>query len=185
MRLAHVVIPAVAFLALSACGGGDPPEPSPEPDGAKSPTVVEQTGSEIDSVTSAATAEALRKTVVGNCEIGPGAQCEGADFGGADLDPGDAGWQNFDPVDLADANLRNADLSGVSMFQGSLEGADLTGANLRGAQLRSASLKDASLKDADLTDANLTFADVRGANFEGAIFCNTIMPKGETNNTDC
>ena len=185
MRLAYIVIPTVLIFALSACGREEFTGTVPEPDAAESPTTVKQSGSEIDSVTSAATAEALRKTVAGNCEIGPGAQCEEADLGQADLDPGDAGWQNFDPVDLSNANLRNADLSGVSMFQGSLEGADLTGADLTGAQLRSASLKDASLQDANLTDANLTFADVRGANFDGAIFCNTIMPKGETNDTDC
>ena len=104
----------------------------------------------IDSPSAAATAEALRKVKAGDCELGPGAQCEGADFEGADLRPGTAAWQQFSPVDLSGSNLRYADLSEVSLFQGSLKGADLTGANLRGAQLRSVSLKNAILRDATL-----------------------------------
>jgi uncharacterized protein YjbI with pentapeptide repeats len=140
----------------------------------------------VDSAISAATAEALRKVFAGDCKVGPGAQCEGADFEGMNLDPYDPpGNRNFDGVDLTDANLRNADMSGVSMSLGMLDGADLTGANLRGAQLRAASIKNAIFRDADLTDANLSLADDRGADFTGATFCNTVMPKGETNNDGC
>ncbi len=149
-------------IAAVACGGDEPPAEAPAATSEPGPTVsADDTVASVDSAISAATAEALRKVFAGDCKVGPGAQCEGADFEGKNLDPYDPpGNRNFDGVDLSDANLRNADMSDVSMSLGILDGADLT-------------------------DANLTLADDRGADFTGAIFCNTIMPKGETNNDDC
>ena len=56
-----------------------------------------------------ATAEAERKSAAGDCRIGPGAQCEGADFEGADLAAEQLGNNlQEDGVDLSEANLRFA-----------------------------------------------------------------------------
>ena len=70
---------------------------------------------------------------------------------------------------------RGCDLTGAD-----LEGADLTGVDLIGADLTGANLQNAKLGAADLRDANLM-----NANFHMARFCNTTMPDGSKENSDC
>ena len=48
-----------------------------------------------------------------------------------------------------------------------------------------ASLSYANLSGADLSRANLFDANLREANVKGATFCNTTMPDGTINNSDC
>ena len=55
-----------------------------------------------------------------------------------------------------------------------------TGANLYGANLAYANLTNANLTNANLTDANLTNAILTDAEF-----CNTTMPDGSIDNSDC
>ena len=91
--------------------------------------------------------------------------CDGADLYGADLS-----GANLTFALLTDANLTDANLAGAN-----LNVADLTGANMTGANLTDANLTDAFLTNANLTNAILT----------GAYFCNTTMPDGSIDNSDC
>ena len=52
---------------------------------------------------------------------------------------------------------------------------DLIQAGLIMAKLNGANVSDADLRETDLKDVNL----------DGAILCNTIMPDGKANNSDC
>src|SRR5438477_82706 len=69
---------------------------------------------------------------------------------------------------------------GVLLTFGAAACAALTRANLSRADL-----KHANLSYANLTLANLARADLSGAVLMGARFCNTTMPDGSQNNSDC
>ena len=100
---------------------------------------------------------------------------------------------------LEDTNLRGVDLSGVKLIgarisDSDLSGADLSGADLSGADLRGVDLSGANLRNADLRWANLVRPDLRNANLTNAKMpentdvlttCNTTMPNGTIDNTDC
>jgi uncharacterized protein YjbI with pentapeptide repeats len=75
-------------------------------------------------------------------------------------------------IDLEDAWLPDINLHRVYMMNGNLVRTNLTRANLI----------DATLTGTDFTGANLTDAqiDVEQAVKEGAIFCDAILPDGET-----
>ena len=77
--------------------------------------------------------------------------------------------------DLTGADLTGADLTGADLTGADLTGADLTGADLTGADLQNARLEGAGLRDANLMNAN----------FHMARFCNTTMPDGSKENSDC
>jgi hypothetical protein len=67
---------------------------------------------------------------------------------------------------------------------------DCSGCNFRAANLHSADLSfsdvsGASFRNACLVGANFFKADTDGAHFGGAIFCNTITPDGQTNDSGC
>ena len=125
---------------------------------------------------------------------------------------GDCQRCNLKGADLRDANLVDSNLTGANLTGANLTGANLTGANLqpvrsfmagfasatstsvslRGANLSNARLDGAYLRGIDLTNANLSGASlqemygydrrsVRRSNF----YCNTTMPDGTVNNTDC
>ena len=80
-------------LSAVACGAGAAVEVGPgSADGSDIP--------ERESVF--ATAEADRKSAAGDCRMGPGARCEGADFKGADLS-----WANLREADVEAAILCN------------------------------------------------------------------------------
>ena len=103
------------------------------------------------------------------------AKLSGSNLSGANLR--DA---HLNGADLSNTNLRGAGLDGAKLFRANFSNADLTGASLVGANLEFAQLRGASLTDADLTDAKLETAHTRGA-----VFCNTRMPDGTVNNTNC
>ena len=90
----------------------------------------------------------------------------------------------FSGADFTDANLKNASFAGANVSEGIFEGADLTGADFTDARLHSATLKGAIIEGTDFTRANLTFASLRRTEGD-AIYCNTIMPNGDTNDEDC
>ena len=95
---------------------------------------------------------------------------------------------NFAGESLGDCNgcdFRDADLGGADLSEGSYQGASFREANLRGANLEEADVSGASFRDACLVDANLFGANIDGAHFGGAIFCNTIGPQGQINNSGC
>jgi hypothetical protein len=87
--------------------------------------------------------------VIGGCEIGPGADCTGADLSGADLTG----------VNLAGADLTEADLSGADLTDADLAGADLTGTNLTGATLDGTDLNGATICGTIRTDGSVDDRD--------------------------
>ena len=123
---------------------------------------------------------------IGDCVLGPGAECPGADFSFADLSPSRASGF-FQPLtlDMTEANLRGADFRQADLTRADFTGADLRDANFTGARLLEATLYQADLRGADLSRAVLTFSDMEGAKVEGAIFCETRMPDGSDNNEGC
>ncbi len=104
---------------------------------------------------------------------------------------------------LEDTNLRGVDLSGVELIGARISDSDLSGADLSGADLSSTSLESVDLSGANLTKANLWdtelyTVDLRNANLTGARMpnrwesavatwttCNTTMPNGTIDKTDC
>ena len=73
-----------------------------------------------------------------------------------------------------------ADCRGVSAKYEAKHNGNAKGANLSKAKLHGADFRGVSLTKADLTGANLF-----GADLDGAIFCNTSMPDGSINSTNC
>lgn len=173
MHLAGMFLSGL-FVFVWACGSASPaasaerePTHTPIPTNTPVPAVAEQ---------------------VGDCEIGSGAECPGADFSGQDLGEIDQtmhGSEGRDAADFSEANLRGANFSDASLTGVDFTGADLRDANLRGASLKRSFLYKADLSGADLTDATLEQADLEDTLFEGAVFCNTKMYDGTKNNSDC
>ncbi len=123
---------------------------------------------------------------IGDCVLGPGAECPGADMSFADLGPARASSLSQPrTLDMRDANLRGADFRQADLTRADFTGADLRDANLTGARLLEAILYGTDLRGADLSRAVLTFSDMEDARVEGAIFCQTRMPDGTTNDEDC
>jgi hypothetical protein len=91
------------------------------------------------------------------CTPGRGKNTPGCDF-------------TFSPI------LRNRDARGANLSNSSFVGADMTGADLRGANL-----SGGCFIGADLTGAKLG----NSVNLHEAIFCNTVMPDGTIDNSDC
>ena len=87
-------------------------------------------------------------------------------------------WSPF--VKYIAAKLRNLTGIGVKLSFAELTSADLSGANLIGADL-----EYATFQNANLTGANLSGATTTGTKFTGAKFCNTTMPDGTINNSNC
>ena len=101
---------------------------------------------------------------VGDCVLGPGAECPGADLSFADLSPARASTRS-QPLTLGmrEANLRGADFRQADLTQADFSGADLRDANLTGARLLEAILFQTDLRGADLSRAVLTFSDMEDA----------------------
>jgi hypothetical protein len=123
--------------------------------------------------------------VVNGCVIQPHTDCQGANLSDADLRDADLTHGHladaiFTEADLIAAHLRYATLTDAIFF-----GADLRSADVRGVLASHATFTNADLTDADLRGADLTDADFDGANLTGTRFCNTTMPNGSLNNSDC
>ena len=88
--------------------------------------------------------------------------------------------------DLSRAFLVDKDLSEANLTEANLTGADLTNANLTDANLSRANLTEANLMNVNFTGANLTEAVLDGTyNAKKATYCNTTMPDGTVNNSNC
>lgn len=125
---------------------------------------------------------------VGACDLGPKAQCPGADFRGVDLGEVEKilmGTEGRDAADLTGANLREADFTGAKLKSVDFTGAGLEGAIFRDADLEGAAFFQADLRNADFTGANLKNADLEEAQLDGAVFCNATMPDGTRNTKGC
>ncbi len=80
----------------------------------------------------------------------------------------------YDEFDLNDL-LKNKECQKCDLTNAFLKGANLTGADLTGVNLQNAKLAGTDLRDANLMNAN----------FHMARFCNTTMPDGSKENSDC
>ena len=119
------------------------------------------------------------------CIIQPYTQCSGADLQGADLHGDDLEYADFSGANLNGATLAGANLSFATLAKARLQIASLAGANLTDASLAFADMPGANLGGANLTGASLADALDTAANYGGAIFCHTTLPNGTSNNTGC
>ena len=87
-----------------------------------------------------------------------------------DLSNKDAGYLQFDGMDLHHCKMVN-----TSFFGAYLRGANLSGANLEGAYLNLARLENADLSGANLKDATIFQAIFDKTNFKGANLTNARM----------
>jgi hypothetical protein len=109
--------------------------------------------------------------VVGSCVIQAQTRCVGAD-----LSEGYMARENLTGADLTRANLTRANLSGANLTLTRLNQAVLVEANLRGATLGGTDLRGANLRGADWDEARFTIETK---------FCNTTMPNGRINDSNC
>ena len=130
----------------------------------------------------------------------PGQDFLDCDLSGEDLVDGDLHSSSFKSVNLFKAALCGIDLHSTSFSESDLGLTNLTGANLDsstfsktsfgGANLEGASFKQSTFSKCDLSGANLTRANLLGAtlddvNLDSAIFCETVLPDGSVDNSDC
>lgn len=97
----------------------------------------------------------MKESAMAACSIQPGANLSKCDFSGQNLSGRDFSRTNLDKANFNSTDLTNANFSGANFGRSNLTGADLTGAK------------------------------VSGANLGSAKFCNTIMPDGSVNDSDC
>ena len=127
------------------------------------------------------------------------------ELGGANLNHSNFENAELSEAMLAEAKLGDAKLIGAKLFGADLTGATLVRADLTGAKLGRADLTSINLDKADLTEANLQRASLTDVKLDGAIFvgatlkdakvsdhwpttvwfCNTTMPDGTLNDSDC
>ena len=93
-------------------------------------------------------------------------------------------------TDLSNLDVHGATFTDSQFPFTTLRGSNFSGANLSYAQLGYANLTNANLSNANLTGAYLYGANMSGAKILGTIltnaqYCNTIMPNGSTNNSNC
>jgi len=87
-----------------------------------------------------------------------------------DLSNRDAGYLEFDNLDLRHCKMVN-----TSFFGAYLRGANLSGANMQNSYLNLARLEGTNLSGANLTDATIFQAIFDKTNFQGAILTNARM----------
>ena len=86
---------------------------------------------------------------------------------------------------LSGCDFFDRDLRGKNFTSTNSSGSTFAGANLCGVPLRSANLGNTTFASANFTRADLRGTNLSTANLAGAVFCQTRMPNGTLNNTDC
>lgn len=117
-------------------------------------TMAEANGKDLEGRTKISQAEALAQINSQQC----------------DLSNRDAGYLEFDGLNLSHCKMVN-----TSFFGAYLRGANLSGANLEGAYLNLARLENANLSKANLKDATIFQAIFDKTNFEGANLTNARL----------
>ena len=112
------------------------------------------------------------------------AQVESASFVNVDMAPRQM-EKTVHFTNLGNANFRAVNFSGAIMSSSKLVNGYFREANFTGADLENADLREANFKKAVFRDANLLGATLDDAKFKSAVFCNTVMPDGSVNDTDC
>ncbi len=114
------------------------------------------------------------------CLVEPETTCWRADFQAVEMQEVELYGSTLEEADFQDAQLQGARLEYALLL-----GAEFQHASLEGADLRGALLSGARFLDANLTRANLQSAITLEAGFAGAKFCETTMPSGSVNDSDC
>ena len=128
--------------------------------------------------------------VVADCEIGPGAECPGADFSDLDLAAVAYSWWSMEEtvgregLDFTEANLRGAKFIGTLAVGATFVRADLREANFHLSDLTEAVLLEADASGADFSLATLENAEFEGANLSGADFSGAAMKGGDFSGAD-
>ena len=127
--------------------------------------------------------------VVADCEIGPGAECPGADFSDLDLGKVPQRWNSTEAIgreglDFTEANLRGAKFIGTNLEGIEFIRADLREANFHLSNLKEAVLLEADASGADFSLATLANAEFEGANLSGADFTGAVMKGGDFSGAD-
>lgn len=184
-RSAQPFLAVVTFsiaLFLAACSS-DSAASEPQPQEQQQAT--SQAATPVPTLTPIATVP----KEVGSCEVGPKAQCPGADFSGQDMSEISVGHvgasKGREGADFTEANLEGAKFVGAN-----LKGVVFDGANLRNASFQNANAREVSFYRADLTGVDFTGADIELADFEdaildGVIYCNTKMKDGTMSKSGC
>ena len=175
LALLCVLVAVSPMLLMAACGSAAAPQPVEEPTPEESPII----GTPVPTIGGA----------IGGCEIGPKADCPGADFSNQDLGEIVLGWQQKDDYGRDAADLKEANLRGAQFVASNLEGilfesADLREANFRLANLANASLFGADASGADFTRATLESGEFKDANLSGANFSGAVMKGGDFTRAD-
>jgi uncharacterized protein YjbI with pentapeptide repeats len=139
--------------------------------------------------------------------VGPNANLDGADLGGANLSDLDLGYVTMNGANLADANLAGAEMATTSLGavrSGGITGtpaslpasfvllggyiigpgvnltkADLASRNLDGLDISQATLADADLAKAQLSGTKLNSSDLVGADLKDAELANTDLSEAD------
>ena len=127
--------------------------------------------------------------VIADCDIGPGAECPGADFSDMDMGAAAVGWHQAETVgreglDFTEANLRGAKFIGTNLEGIEFIRADLREANFHLSNLTEAVLLEADASGADFSLATLENAEFEGANLSGADFSGAVMKGGDFTGAD-
>lgn len=127
-------------------------------------TMAEANGKDLEGRTKISQAEALAQINSQQC----------------DLSNRDAGYLEFDGLNLSHCKMVNtsffgAYLRGANLSGANLEGADINRSNFSFANLRNANLRNTDLFRADFSQADLTGADITGSNLKEAVLDGTIM----------
>ena len=102
-------------------------------------------------------------------------------FNGANLDNANLNGLGIHHSKIESASFRGANLSGTCWSRTELGWVDFTGANLREAKMLRNIGQALNMTGADLTGADL----LHGGPFDDATFCETKMPDGRIDNSDC
>lgn len=97
-------------------------------------------------------------------------QVRDSSFVGVSWQYGDARDLSFNFIDFSKANFAYSNFSGTNFMYSTFERADFTGCDLSNANFSRTTLKGANLSGADTT---------------GTVWCRTIMPDGQMNNSGC
>ena len=175
LTLPCLLVAASPLLLMAACGSAASPTPEEEPtlEGA------EFRGTPVPTIAG----------TIGDCELGPKADCPGADFSNQDLGEVVLGWGQLDEsgregADLSEANLRGAQFVATNLEGIVFESADLREANFRLANLANASLFGADASGADFTRATLESGEFKDADLSGANFSGAVMKGGDFSRAD-